>query len=199
MTKQEFTVRLRSRLAGLPAREVDERVRFYVEMIDDRIEDGAREADAVAELGSVETIASQIISDIPLSKIAKEKIKPKHRLRTWEIVLIVLGSPIWLSLVIAAFAVVISLYAVLWSVVVSLWAVFAALAGSAFGGVFAGVTFACCGYVATGLVTVGAAIVCAGLAIFFFFGCLHSTKGAAVLAKKIVVGIKRCFVRKERV
>jgi len=199
MTKQEFIVRLRSRLAGLPAREVDERVRFYVEMIDDRIEDGEREADAVAELGSVEAIVSQIISEIPLSKIAKEKIKPKHRLRAWEIVLIVLGSPIWLSLAIAAFAIVISLYAVVWSVVISLWAVFAALVGSAFGGVFAGVTFACCGYVTTGLVTVGAAIVCAGLAIFSFFGCLHLTKGAAVLSKKIVLGIKRCFVRKEKV
>ena len=198
MTKQEFIIRLCAKLNGLPQKEAEERISFYCEMIDDRMEEGKSEAEAVAALGDVDAIAEQIIADIPLAKIARERIRPKRRLRTWEIVLLAVGSPIWLSLGIAAFAVVSSIYAVLWSLIVSLWAVFGALSGTGLGGVFAGVMFMLLGYVPTGTVTVGAATVCAGSAIFLFFGCLAATKGTAVLTKKIAVGIKRCFVGKEK-
>ena len=199
MTKQEFIMRLCAKLHGLPQKEVEERVSFYCEMIDDRVEEGLREADAVSALGDVDAIAEEIVATIPLSKIAKEKIKPKRRLKAWEIVLLAVGSPIWLSLGIAAIAVLISLYAALWSVVVALWSVFGALVGTGFGGVVAGIIFAFLGYAPTGAVTVGAAIVCAGLAILLFFGCLAATKGTAVLAGRTVLGIKKCFVRRERV
>lgn len=43
MTKREFTVRLGSMLSGLPKRDIDERISFYCEMIDDKIEDGMSE------------------------------------------------------------------------------------------------------------------------------------------------------------
>ena len=198
MNKTEFLEKLRTALSGLPSREIEERLSFYSEMIDDRAEDGCSEEDAVAQIGSVEKVAEQIMTEIPLVKIVKEKIKPKRKKRAWEIVLLAVGSPIWLSLGIAAFAVVISIYAVLWSLIVSLWAVFGALSGTGLGGVFAGVMFMLLGYVPTGTVTVGAAIVCAGSAILLFFGCLAATKGTAVLTKKIAVGIKRCFVGKEK-
>lgn len=41
MSKEEFLTRLRSALAGLPQNEVNERIAFYGEMIDDRMEEGA--------------------------------------------------------------------------------------------------------------------------------------------------------------
>ena len=61
-------------------------------------------------------------------KLVKEKMMPKKKMKVWEIVLLALGSPIWLTLLIAVFAVVFSIYVVLWSVIIVLWAVFAALA-----------------------------------------------------------------------
>ena len=106
MGKQEFLDTLRERLSGLPEQELEDRLSFYGEMLDDRIEEGIEEEAAVAELGSIEEIATQIISDIPLSKLAKEKIKPKKRLGALEITLIILGSPIWLSLAIALLSVI---------------------------------------------------------------------------------------------
>ena len=45
MNKQEFLTRLRLGLAGLPQEEIAERVSFYHEMIDDRVEDGLTEED----------------------------------------------------------------------------------------------------------------------------------------------------------
>ena len=40
MTKNEFLEQLRRGLSGLPMEDIDERLNFYSEMIDDRIEEG---------------------------------------------------------------------------------------------------------------------------------------------------------------
>lgn len=197
MNKTEFLIDLTGKLSPLPWEEIADRWDYYSEMIDDRMEEGLSEEEAVAELGSVDEIAAQILSDIPLSTLVKEKIKSKRRIRAWEIVLLVLGSPIWLSLLISAFAVVFSLYIVLWAIIISLWAVFVSLAICFLGGIAGGITLAILSNSIAGLSLIGPGILCAGLAIFLFFGCKAATKGAARLAKKIVLGIKRCFLRKE--
>lgn len=110
MNKQEFLAQLRKGLTGLPKDDIEERLTFYSEMIEDRIEEGLSEEEAISEIGSVGEIAAQTIADTPLAKIAKERIRTKGRLKAWEIVLLVLGSPIWLSLGIAAAAVILALY-----------------------------------------------------------------------------------------
>ena len=197
MNKQEFEARLRAELSGLPKDEQDARMDFYIEMINDRIEDGLSEEEAVANIGSVDEIVTQILEDIPLAKLAKEKIKPKRRLRVWEIVLLALGSPIWISLLAAAFVVLLAVYIVIWSVIASLWAVFAAFAGCAVGGVASGVIFIVSQNIPVGIAMIGAGLVCAGLAVFMFFGCIASVKGAVWLTKKFGIGIKKLFIKKE--
>ena len=197
MTKQEFLSKLKSALAGLPQDEIDGRIDFYAEMIDDMVDEGLSEEDAVKKIGSVDTIAAQILADIPLSKLAKQRIKPKRRLGAWEIVLIALGSPIWLSLIIAAFAVVLSVYVSLWAIIVSLWAVFAAIVGSALGGLITGVYFTALGNTYAGLGLIAAALILSGISIFAFFGCRAATKGIIILTKKFALAIKKAFVKKE--
>ena len=167
-------------------------------MIDDRVEEGCTEEEAVAAIGSVESIAEQIIADTPLAKIARERIKTRRRLRAWEIVLIVVGSPIWGALAVVALAVLLVIYAVLWTVVAVVWSVFAALAACAPVFVGVGIIFSITESVLTGLAMIGGGLACAGLAIFAFFGCLKTTKGMVWLTKKIALGIKKCFVRKEK-
>ena len=98
MTKQEFLARL---AAKLPKSEREEQLAFYSEMIDDRIEDGLSEEQAVLAVGTAKEIIAQTVAEIPLAKIAKERIKSNRRLKAWEIVLLAFGSPIWLSLGIA--------------------------------------------------------------------------------------------------
>jgi len=197
MSKQEFLFQLRKGLLGLPQEDIEERLTFYSEMIDDRMEEGIPEEEAVSAVGSVDKIVAQIVADIPLTKLVKEKIKPKKRLRTWEIVLLALGSPIWLSLLIAAFAIILSFYASLWAVIISLWAVFASVAACALGGVAAGIVIACSGNALSGITMLAAGIVCAGLSIFMFYGCKVAIKGILLLTKKFAVWIKNCFIKKE--
>lgn len=197
MDKREFLGQLREGLSGLPPKDIEERLTFYSEMIEDGTEEGLSEAEAVAAVGSVQEIVAQVLADTPPARAVKAE--PKRRLKTWEIVLLVLGSPIWLSLGIAVFAVILSLYISLWAVVIALWAVFGALVGCAVGGVASGVGFVYSGNTLPGIAMLGAALVCAGFAIFMFLGCKAATKGAFLLAKKMVLGVKKCFRKKEEV
>lgn len=198
MSKKEFLDCLRQKLVGLPKKEVEERLSFYSEMIDDRIEEGLSEKEAVSDIGQVGDIVSQIVEDIPLTKIAKERIKPKRRLKAWEIILLALGSPIWLSLGISVLAVIFSLYVSLWAVVVSIWAVFISVAVAAPCSVLVGIVYALMGGALMGVIMIGGGIFCSGLAIFVYAGCKAATYGTLQLGKRIALGIKRSFIRKEK-
>lgn len=197
MRKQEFLELLRLGLSGLPQDDLQERVSFYAEMIEDRMEEGHSEEEAVAAVGSVDKIVEQVVAETPLAKIAKERMKSKRRLSAGEIVLLALGSPIWLSLGIAAFAVLFSLYISLWAVIVSLWAVFASLAACSVGGVLACVIFTAGGNKSSGVAMLAAGIICAGFSIFMFFSCKAATNGTSALTRKTARWIKNCFRRKE--
>ena len=166
-------------------------------MIDDRMEEGRTEEQAIAELGALDSIVAQIMSEVPLAKPVKEQGKPTRTLRVWEIILLILGSPIWLSLLVALFGIVISVYAVIWSLIVMLWAIETTVVACAVGGIFAFVILIAQGNLASGILMLGAGIVCAGLAIFGCFGCRYATVGIVKLTKQIGIWIKSCFVKKE--
>ncbi len=197
MTKQEFLAELRKGLSVLPQGDIEERLNFYSEMIDDRMEEGLSETEAVSEIGSVDATITQILEDTPPTRTSKNKVKPNRVLKAWEIVLIILGSPIWVSLLIAAVVVAVSLYISLWCVIISLWAVFGSLIGCAFGGAVAGILFAAGGKSLSGIAIFSAGIVCAGLSVFMFYGCKAATKGILLLTEKMVLGVKSLFVGKE--
>ena len=197
MNKLDFVLALTERLSFLPWEEVEERVTFYSEMIDDRMEEGLSEDEAVAQIGSVDQIVSQIITETPFAKLVKGKLRPPKRMRAWEIVFLVLGFPVWLPLAIAAFAVVLSLYVTLWSVIISLWAVFASLVASGFGVILAGIVIAIGGNSLSGIAVIGVGSLCGGLSIFAFYGCKAATKGTILLTKKIAVWIKNGLAKRE--
>lgn len=197
MTKKVFLDTLREKLYGLPKQDVEDRVAFYSEMIDDRMEEGRTEEQAVSDVGSVGKIASQIITNTPIAKIAYNEFLPKKRFKAWEIVLLVMGFPIWISLITSAFAVILSLYVTMWSVIISLWAVFVSLCVSALACAVMSVVFIASGNSTLGIVGLCAALICTGLTIFMYVGCKAATKGTLLLTKKIILGIKKRFSKKE--
>lgn len=196
MNKCDFLLILQQRLAGLPSKEMEERLRFYGEMIDDRIEEGVTEEEAVAALGSTDEVAQQILADIPLVKVIKESVRSKRRLTALEIILLILGFPVWLPLLLSAVAVVFSVYAALWAVIISLWAVFVSLVGCAVGGLIGGAVILATDRPLVGMALIAVGLICVGLSILFFFGCRAATQGAIWLGKKMALWIKGCFVRK---
>ena len=63
MTKLNFILSLNEKLSGLPQNDIEERLRFYTEMIEDRMEEGLSEEEAVLAVGSVDEIAEQILAE----------------------------------------------------------------------------------------------------------------------------------------
>ena len=178
MNKKEFLSVLGKGLKRLPNEEQDKWLDFYAEMIDDRMEEGIAEEEAVAAIGTPEQIIEQIL---PQSKPAKKK----RELKTWQLVLLIVGSPLWLSLVIAAAAVVLAL-------MVSAWAVVIAFYASAVSMVASGVAVAVCapmymaqGYVDSGLFQLGAGLFSTGLGVLWFMGTNRVAKGTVWLCKKL--------------
>lgn len=195
MNKQEFLDALRAGLSGLPREDAEERLAFYGEMLDDRMEEGLSEAAAVAELGPPEELVAQIVAETPLPVLVREKMKDARRLRGWELALLILGFPLWFPLLLAAGAVLLSLSIVFWSLIVSLIAVTLSCAVGTLGSA-AGCLF----YLNNGaqtLVLLGAGLVLAGLSIFLFFASKAAVRGGARLTKALALWVKSLFLRKE--
>ena len=81
MNKQEFLGALRRGLLGLPEEDIENSVEFYSEMIDDRIDEGMSEDEAVADIGSANEVIQQILSEASLTKLVKRKVKKNRSLK----------------------------------------------------------------------------------------------------------------------
>ena len=193
MTKESLLMWLREAFSAYPPEEVEERLRFYEELIDDRMEEGMAEEEAVASLGSLEEVIAKMGTEMPPLK----KRKAKWHLRWWEILLIVLGFPLWLPLLIAALAVGLVIYISVWSVIASFWAVFLSVVVCSFFAILIGIGGSLFGNRMKGIALLGAGIFCFGLSILLFWGCKAATNSVLFLTKKLLRAIKNCFVRKE--
>ncbi len=101
----------------------------------------------------------------------------------------------WHPTSISAVCIVFSLYAVLWSLVIAAWAVFISFAACAAAFIALAPVLAVTGKGLAGLVLIGAALICAGLAIFSFFGSRGVSKGVYALTKLPFRGIGRAFAK----
>ena len=115
MNKKQFIASLRKKLSRLPRAEADERLNFYSEMIDDRMEEGLSEEEAVKAVGSIDNISKQIPGGEGADSVKRE-------LSGGDIALIILGSPIWAPLLLAALVLYFTMYIVFWALIISLWA-----------------------------------------------------------------------------
>lgn len=195
MNKNEFLKELEDRLNGsLPEADVKERVEFYTEAIDDRIEDGKSEEEAVAEIGTVDEVVAQIASETSMFKIVKQKVKPKRRIRPWEIVLAVVLAPIWIALAIVTLTLILVAYILLWVLVIVSYAVEIALGVAAVGSlVLFFIQLPVGGF---NLGYLGISLLAAGLAMLMVAACIGATKLTIKASKKIHSSIKRRLINR---
>lgn len=198
MRKDAFIGELRHRMAGLPQETVERTVEYYSELIADSMEDGLGEEEAVARLGSLDEIVTSAVKDTPLPKIIETRVKEqkekKGGLRTWEVVLLVLGAPLWIPLLIAVLAVLCALFLALWIIVVALWVAVAVIILAGCLAVVGGVVELCRVQVPQGLVLLGGGLVTLGLCALLFLLLKLLTMGAVKLCKLIWTGVKSLFV-----
>ena len=178
MNRDQFLRQLRKRLKALPEEDVQKQLQYYSEMIDDRMEDGMTEEAAVAAM-----------------ELPEQPKNERKRLPVWAVILLILGSPVWLSLFIALVAVILALYIVLWAVVIVLHTVPITLGACAVGCTAMAVVsiFKDCGFPL--LMWLGSGMVCAGLCMLTGHLCVQLTKHSARFTKWSILAL---LARKER-
>lgn len=196
MTKQEFLDALRKYLTGLPQDEIEERISFYSEMIDDEVADGKSEEEVIEQIGSIDDVVMEIAGGIPLVKLVKEKIKPKRKLKAWEIVLLILGFPLWFPLLLTGLILALVFYLLIWILVIVSYAVEASMIVASVGALVVFIASLAGGQF--NLISLGISIMCAGGAGLFLFVCYWATKGTLKFTKFLSRKIKQSFIRKDQ-
>ena len=121
MKKSDFDIRLRTGLQGYVApAEVDRIVAYYDEMLLDTMEDGTSEDDAVAQLGDPGTIVYDAIAAGTGQSATWTAPNPQplwhHKLNWPVIILLVIGSPLWGSILLAGLGVLLAAEICLWCI-----------------------------------------------------------------------------------
>lgn len=128
MNKKQFCTLLENELRiYLSSEEVYKTLNFFKEMIDDRVDEGLSEEQAVSQLGNIDDIVGQILDEHNIKKRQKKlvwRFIPQKTPSAANIIIAILLFPIWItifSLVASFFLVFISL---IFSLVVSVIAFF---------------------------------------------------------------------------
>lgn len=112
MTKTGFLKQLRKKISKLPPEERQRVLEYYGELIEDEIESGSSEEEAVSRRGSAEEIARRTIAQYREACQEGEYVRGRRRHGFGARLTIALVSfPIWLPVYISVWAVLISLAA----------------------------------------------------------------------------------------
>ena len=196
MTKADFLQLLERALSQLSEEERRANLEYYSELLDDMLEEGMTEAEATAKLGSPAAIAESILQEMPLSKLVSTRMKPKSGWTPLAIILAVVGSPVWVPLLLAGVAVVAALFVSIWALaavaVVGVLALALAVIAAPVLAVRAAVLT-----LPLGLLLLGGGLVLLGLCVLGGLMAVELCKLLAQLTVLLARKIKGLFIRKE--
>ncbi len=177
----EFLEKLKKSLEHLPFAEVDRALSYYRESLEDKLEDGLTEKEAVESFGDIDTIVKNIEEEIPLTTVVKDKVlnKTKNNSNVNKVLLgivIVLTSPLWFAFLATGLFILFGFYALLWSIPVTIGTLYISLYPIAVLGVIFGFIRVFTIDIFTGIAYLGLGIFTAGLAVMFFKPILKGCK-----------------------
>ncbi len=195
MNKQEYLSLLETRLRGIPKEDIDRTIDYYNEILSDKTEDGMSIEEAIASLGSIDEIVDNVLSDVSIPKLVKEKIGLNRKLKTWEIVLLASTFFIWLPLLLVFGVVIISLYICIWSGVISLGVGAISCVGASIVSL-TGIVYIFTGNFGSGLVLIGMGFISAGVAVLLGIVTFLLAKTMVVICKRLILKIKSLIVQR---
>lgn len=179
MTKQEYLDELRSALGELPADEARRACAFYEEMIDDRIEAGLDEQDAVAQMEPPAEAAARILDELPTVPRAIARAQAARRSGCGTVALwaaVIVGSPLWVSVLIAALAFVLCGVIMLCLPVVVAWVIAVAFLLCVPVAIFASVCASFAGSGTIALIDLGIGLGMGGAGLLLLIAALFVTR-----------------------
>ena len=178
----------------MPPEELERQIAYYDELFSDMLEDGKSESEIVEHLGEPSAVAGELLRELPFGTLVRSRAKEIKGWSPMSIVLAVLGSPVWLPLLLAAVIVLLALLLVIWVLVLSFTIVVFSLGLSA-----AGVAVGAIGGFIEGspMLFIGTVLALAGLCVLGSLLIPPLYRGTARLCRAIGRWIKSLFIKKE--
>ena len=191
MTQNEFISTLRYELLKRNVLDTETHINYYQEIIADYIEDGFSEESAVAKIDPIDDIVTTIAKEKSQSFEDIQK-KSKSPL-IWA--LLIIGSPLWLSILLSIILLIASGIIILWCIPLTLGSLsfaflltgIVSLVGATFNSSFY--------YILTQL---GVGIFAAGLGLLLLFGTTYSSQFILLLSNKLSAPLTKLFSQKGR-
>ncbi len=183
MNKGEFLRLLGTRLSVLPQTEAERLMEFYAELIEDKMENGETEEQAVANLGPIDELVQGILQEEEIEQRKTEEKGSASNGFGRRLAIAICTFPIWLPLYISAWAVVVSLYA--------------SAAGLLLSGLFYVIpSLVVCGQsVAVGFFQLGICLAAMGIGIYLLAGTIYCTKYFCRFTRFLWNGIRYSFYK----
>lgn len=171
MNKETYLDALETELKQYEITDYMRYIEYYRELIEDSIEDGKTELEALDNLGDAQSVVKRILSEQRDLFIKK----PKGKLHPGVLILLVLGSPLWLSLLVALMCVLFAIFIIILIAYFILWLIpfMSGLFTFVFG--MSGIAMFLTSFVfmvhhfAAGLMQLGVGIFALGVGILLFF------------------------------
>lgn len=112
MTKSTFIDTLRGLLESLNEDECNKFISYYEEIIEDYKESGLTEEEVIKKIGSPQSIAKNILSEEDSININI----PSFNSKILNIILLILGFPLWGSLLLTVVLLILSAYIIIWCI-----------------------------------------------------------------------------------
>ena len=153
MTRNEWIAELRGLLErrGVPASEVADALEYYAEAIDDRVEQGFSEQQALKEIGSPAQACDAVAETVPVAKRAVAAATATRERKALVGVLLLVSAVFWVPLAFGLLGAAAGVYATIWAAVLVVWTGIGSLLACGLGAVPLACFSASCGALAEGL------------------------------------------------
>ncbi|WP_300857570.1 DUF1700 domain-containing protein [uncultured Clostridium sp.] len=192
MTKSTFIENLRVLLKSINEDERNKFISYYEEIFDDYMENGFTEEEVINKIGSPESIANSILEEQDSLNI---KV-PSFNSKILNTVLLILGFPLWGSLLLTVALIILSIYIIIFCVPFTTGVMSVSFFGAGLFGVIASLFLMFDG-LALGIVQLGVCISLIGASILLGIITLYVSKKVMSITSKLTLKIVKSFKRKE--
>ena len=191
MTKTTFIDTLRELLQSLNEDECNKFISYYEEIIEDYKENGLTEEEVIKKIGTPQSIADNILSEQNSINI---KV-PSFSSKILNVILLILGFPLWGSLLLALVLLILSVYIIIWCIPFTTGASSIAFFVAALISII-GSPFMMADVLTVGIVQLGLGVSSVGLSILLGCITIYLSKKLVIITKKLTFKIFKSFNKK---
>lgn len=191
MSKAEFLSELELSLHSMKDNEKSKFITFYDEMIDDYVENGMTEAEAISKIGTPKKIAVELLENNDSVKLNL----PLPGNKLFNIIITIIGFPLWGSLLLTFILSILCVYILIFCLPVSTGAATVGFLAASIIGII-GSPFVIAHSLSTGLMQLGIGIASVGISFFLGLITIALYKKFILVNKSFNAYLKKLWKKK---